>query len=511
MGNLEKKYLLMDFGQSTIKAMLGHFNGTRIDISEIKKIDNGPVSTDGSIYWDILYFYKELQEIIKETYNRNNELESIGITAWGADFGLLDKYGKLLGNPVHNRDKRTENVENILYKKISKKEIFEITGVQYDSPTSSMFQLASIASRTPDILNIADKFLMIPDLLNYFLTGKKVCEYSDISITQLMNRNKGNWSERILNCLGIPGQIFPEIVNPGTLLGKLRKDISELLNCPSIKVISTLEHDTASAFAAVPDIEKNKNSIIISMGTWCILGLETEEAIISEEIFARGFANMAGMEGSNYLFKNISGLWIAQECRKKISIEKNTNLLWPEIIQMAEKTSNSECFINVDNPCFGYSVEDMPGMVREYCKRTDQSVPQEDGQLFKCLFKSLVLRFKYNIDILEKITGKKFDKIYLIGGASRNNLLCQWLANLIKIPVIRSIYEASSLGNMLTQLKALNEIKTLNEGENLIVDSIKLEEYYPEEVNLWNETYSSYMKVLEKENLINNQNWIGVK
>lgn len=493
-------YLAFDFGQSSVKAAVGIYNGKLIKFEEVHRFDNIPVYAAGNLQFDILRLYYELQRGIRKALKNVRDIQSIGIDSWGGVFSFIDKQGHLVGNPVTNCDKRTEGISDSLYRIIPKRELFEITGVHFPASLSSLFQIYSLVLSNSPLLSIADKYQMIPDLINYFLTGTTVCEYTILNIGQLIDIKNNKWSDFIMNKLNIPKHIFPDIVKPGTLIGPIKQEVCEIIDCPTLKVIVPIEHDTPSAFAAVPENTNFKNCVMLSIGTWCVLAIEVEKPILTMKIFESGFKNLKGAENVTYLSKDIAGLWIAKEYRRKLMFKEDRNISWDEIVKIASDSSGGEYFINIENSHFNAPVTDIPCIAFDYLKITGQNIPETKGQLFRCMFESLVLRFRYNIEILEKIIDKKADAIYLIGGGSKNKLLCQWTANLLKIPVVAGIYEATLAGNILAQIRCLGEISSFREGKKILYNSFNLIEYYPEETDKWGEIYKKYLEILKIEN-----------
>jgi len=334
--------------------------------------------------------------------------------------------------------------------------------------------------------------------IKLFLTGVISGEYTVNGMSQLMDQGNKKWSYYIMDKIGIPKNIFPEIVQPATLLGFASNTALNFINCPKFKVIASVEHDTSSAFSSVPYLKNYKLCATISIGSWSVLGIKINNQILTKEAFDYGFSNQAGPEGYFYFFKNMTGLWPAQQCRKKIILEEGKKISWDEIDLMAEKAEMFKCFINIDNPLFGRIVKDMRKEILYYLKNKGQPTFEDNGGLFRCIFESIVLRFRYNIELLEIILNEKIDCIYLIGGGSKNKSICQFTANLLNIPVISGIFDASSLGNIISQMIASREINNFKEGQELTKNSIDLKEYYPKEAGKWEIYYRKYINFIKK-------------
>ena len=386
------------------------------------------------------------------------------------------------------------------YNIVSKEKIFKLTGVQLSpASSSSLMQLHSHISSGSSILELSSRYLMIPDIINYFLSGVPVLEYTLMSFTQIVNQGKRELSDYILKKYSIPKKIFTEIINPGTIIGTLNDYLCGYLEMKPLKIVAVASHDTASAFTSVPFSTGKENIASISMGTWCVVGTEIDEPIISDEAFLEGFANQGGVEEVLHFRKDMPGLMIAEQLRNKIIGEKQRNISWSEIISMSSRTKAFRGFINVSNPIFGKPGSDIRKIFNGYFNSTRQKPIEEDGEIFRCIFESLVFRFKHCLDLLQRMNGKKIDKTYTIGGGSRNEFLNQWTANASGIPVISGIYEGATLGNMLSQMKALGDLSSIRSESDIILRSMELKEYWPEDEKEFNKAYSSYLKILELE------------
>jgi rhamnulokinase len=494
----EKKYLAFDFGQSGIKAIVGKFNGRKLKIKDIYRFDNNEIYAGGYLQWDILKLYHELLIGIKKAEEHEGRLESLGIDSWGSDHSFIDKKGYLIGNPITNRDCGVKKILGAFYEIMSKEELFELTGVQlFENSSSSLSQLYSLLSSNPNLLSVIEKYLMIPDILNYFLTGIPSCEYTLMSFSQLVNQKERNISDYILNKFGIPKTIFPDIAEPGTKLGPIQKIVCNSGGFKPIEVIMAAQHDTSSAFTAVPLHDSSKNIVAISMGTWCCLGMEIKEPITTKDAFLNGFANQGGVGGVLHFRKDLPGFIIARECRKKMLTAEGKVLSWDEIFAMTDKAQELKCFIDINNPKFSQPSVNVKENIIEYFLATKQEIPESNGQLFRSIFESMVLNFRYNIEMLEKISSKRVDAVYLIGGGSRNDILYHSLANLLRIPVVIGIYDATAIGNLLVQMKSSGEISSIEEGRRCILSDVSIIEFQQKEASKWEEAYSRYLKILD--------------
>ncbi|MBU4292956.1 MAG: hypothetical protein KJ770_02750 [Actinobacteria bacterium] len=494
----KKKYLAFDLGQSGSRVILGEYNGGTITLKEIYRFIEYDIYAGGYLQWNILKIYNEVLRGVGIALKSEEKIESIGIDSWGSDYSFIDKNGYLLGNPITNRDKSKDKAQESFYNIISKRELFKLTGVQLASTSStSLLQLYVLKYSKSGVLNIADKYLMIPGIINYFLTGNVINEYTLMSFSQLINQKDKKISDYILKKFDIPGNIFPEIVYPGTEIGTIQKDVCSSIGIKPLKIIATAQHDTASAFTAVP-LSPYKNIAAISIGTWCCLGIATEIPIITDEAYDKSFANQAGVEGVNHFRKDFPGMMITEQYRKQIMRDMNKEISWKEIDYLVENAPKPDCFIDIVNPIFSNPTADMYNSILKFFKETGQQIPQTAGELFRCIYQSIALFFRSAIEELEKIIGKKIEFLYLVGGGSKNKLLCQWTANLLKIPVLFGIYEATSIGNILIQMKSSGEISSYEEGNLLIKDSFKLEECSPQETDKWEVMYENFLRVLKK-------------
>ncbi len=494
-----KDYLIVDFGASNGRAVVAEFSGKKFIMNEIHRFDNRPVNATGTLYWDILRLYSELKISILTTVKKYKKIASIGVDTWGCDFGLLDRSEKLISNPVHYRDRRRHEVVDTLLKIIPERELFELTGGPLVSlmGVNGLFQLyAFTVDKTLEILN-AHRFLMIPDIFNYLLTGEVCNEYSDATMSLMCNQRTKEWQSIIFKKLGIPEDIFSEIIMPGEKIGSIGKNLAIELEIQPIPIVVPATHDTASAVAGIPVVEKSKNWAFISIGTWYICGVEIKDPIINEEVFKSGYANEGGVGGLSFLAKTQTGMWLIQKCRERWTNEDGREISWDEIISMSTKAQAFKSFINVDDPVFVQAHLDMPERVCEFCKGRGQKVPEDRGDISRCIYESLAMRFRYNLEILQSLTGRKIDILHLVGGGIENKLLCQWTADIMGVPVVAGPTETTSAGNLLMQLKGTGEIGTLGEGRQIVLNSSDVEYYEPKDRDRWNEAYLKYLKMVQ--------------
>ncbi len=485
------KVLALDFGASSGRAIVGTFDGEKISLKEIHRFTNDPVILVDTMYWDVLRLFHDIKiGLIKA--KQEGKIQSLGIDTWGVDFGLLDKNGKLLENPVHYRDARTKGMMEKVFSKMDKEKLYNVTGNQF-MELNTIFQLMAIKEQQPELLDRAETMLLMPDLLNYFLSKEKCTEYTIASTTQLLDAKSKKWSSEIIENLNLPKNIFTNIVQPGTKIGKLSKEISEELGIDSIDVIAVAGHDTQAAMVAVPTQEED--FIFLSCGTWSLLGTELAEPIINETSAKLNITNEGGAANKTSFLKNIIGLWLIQESRRQW-IREGKEYGFGELEQMASKVGKIDSFIDTDNEEF-IPAGNVPKRIREYCERTGQYVPQNEAEIVRCIDQSLAIKYRYALEQIEASTGKKYQAINIIGGGIQSKLLCQLTANVCGRKVIAGPVEATVMGNIALQLIALGEIKDIKEAREVIANSENVTVYEPQNDEDWDAIYNKV-----KENLL---------
>lgn len=496
-----KSFLVFDFGASNGRAIVGKYDGKKIEMEVTHRFDNNPVFAAGTLYWDILKLYQELKNGIQASVKKYKNIKSLGIDAWGADFGLIDKNGKLIANPVHYRDERRARDFESLLKIIPGYELFKLTGA-FILPLFDLSHIYSLKlQNSPEVL-FGDKFLAIADIFNYFLTGKTFNEFTRFTTSILYDQKNGKMVDVIFNKLNLPKNIFPPIILPGETIGSTLNNVATELEINPINVAAPATHDTASAVAGIPVMEKDKGWAFMSMGTWCCIGKETDHLLINEEIFNTGFGNEAGVEGTNIFVKNYNGLWVIQQCRDRWIKEKGEDISWKDIDKLYPAVEPFKTFINLDDPVFGQHQIDMPEIIVNYSKKTGQAVPESIGGISRCVYESLVLKFRYYVSLLEKFSGKKIELLHIVGGGIKNKLICKWMADATGIPVKAGPAETTSLGNVIMQLKAAGEINNLDEGRQISQNSSEVDYYIPENKEVWDVAYERYLKVLQNHHYV---------
>lgn len=486
-----KKVLAFDFGASSGRAMLGVYDGVRINIEEIHRFSNDPVIVGKIMYWDILRLFFEIkQSLIKS--KQFGSIDSIGIDTWGVDFGLIDKYGQLIENPIHYRDTRTLGMLEKSFEKIEKEDFYNITGNQI-MQINTAFQLLSLKEKRPHLLEKADVMLLMPDLFNYLLTGKMVTENSIASTTQLFDAKNRIWSDKVIDLLELPKRLFKEIVPSGTIIGKISEDISEELKIENIDVIAVAGHDTQSALISVPTNEDD--FIFLSCGTWSLLGTELNNPIINEKSSYYNITNESAYDNKVSFLKNIVGLWLIQESKRQWEREGKV-YSFSELEELAKNSKPFKCFINPDDPIFIPS-GNIPNRIREYCKNTNQEIPITEGEIIRCINESLAFKYRYSLEEIKDCTQKKYKSIYMIGGGIQSKLLCQMTSNACDMKVSAGPIEATILGNIAVQLMATHQIKNLSEARKVIKNSQNINYYYPTNKDKWESKYLVFRKIIK--------------
>ncbi len=474
-----KKVLAFDFGASSGRAILGKLENGKITCEEIHRFENSPRMVGDTFCWD----FTDLMNNVKEGIKKAGEFDSIGIDTWGVDFGLIDENGNLLSDPVHYRDARTDNIPKEVFETVSAEEIYNRTGIQFMN-FNTLFQLYYMSHYKKEELSKAKGILFMPDLFAYYLTGNANCEYTIASTSQMLNGR--NWDSELLSKLAIPENKLNNIVKPGTVVGKVKKEIC----AHEPEVIAVCSHDTASAVVSVP--AEDKDFVYISCGTWSLFGTELPEPLILNEGKELGYTNEGGYNNTIRYLTNIIGLWLIQETRRELK-NKGRNISFAEMAEKAAACEPLKCIIDPDDPSFT-KPGDMIVRIKDYLKKTNQYVPETEDEIFRCIYDSLALRYKDALIKLEKLTGKKYNKIHMVGGGINAKLLCKFTADACGVEVVAGPVEATAMGNIAVQYMALGEIKDLSEAREIIKNSEKLEIYTPENTKMWEEAYNKYYK-----------------
>ncbi|MCI5650057.1 MAG: rhamnulokinase [Fusicatenibacter sp.] len=490
----ELQMLAADYGASSGRVILGNYDGRRLKLSEIHRFSNDPVilgKKNGSVmYWDFPRLFHELKNGILKSKACGTPV-SIGVDTWGVDYGLLDADGCLLSNPIHYRDGRTEGMLQEAFTQIDRERFYEITGNQF-MEINTVFQLMADVRKRPGLLKLAERMLLMPDLFHYFLSGEVTAEYTEASTTQMLDAKKKCWSGEILESLKLPGQLLPEIVMPGTMLGKLRPELEEELGISNLKVAAVAGHDTQSAMAAVP--ADTENFIFLSCGTWSLFGTELDAPVISDASCRYNVTNEGGCCGKTSFLKNIIGLWLIQESKRQWGREGRA-YDFGQLEAMAAKETPFLAVIDPDAPEFVPS-GNVPERIREYCRKTHQPVPESVGAIVRCINESLALKYRGVLEEIQSCTGKSYEAVHLVGGGAKSALLCQMTANACGIPVYAGPVEATVYGNLSMQLMAAGEVKNLREIRRIVKDSEEIKVYLPQDTDAWQTAWEKSKKIL---------------
>lgn len=485
-------YLAFDLGASGGRAVLGLFDGNKIVLEEIHRFPNSGVAIANNLYWDVLHLFGEITQGLGQcvaTHSKN--LMSIGIDTWGVDYALLDSHDQLLGNPRCYRDPRTQGIMEKAFQKIAKEEIFEQTGIQF-LEINTLYQLLAMVIKKSPQLQIAKTFLMIPDLFNFWLTGRKVSEFSNASTTQFYNPRENYWATGILQQLDIPTNIFPEIVPSGTILGHLRQSICNEIGIKSLNVIAPACHDTGSAVAAIP--LSKPDSLYISCGTWILIGTELVEPTITPKALSYNFTNEGGVCGTFRFLKNITGLWLLQECRR-VWNKSGRSLSYTDLTGLALKALPLVSFIDPDHRDF-LTPGNIPERIRAYCQQTGQPKLETDGAVIRSALESLALKCRQVLEQIEEVLEKEIKMIHIVGGGVKNILLCQFIADATQRSVVTGPVEATTFGNILMQAIAHSEVASLNEAREIVKNSAKITFFEPGKRDPWDEAYGRFLELL---------------
>ena len=482
-------YLALDLGSGSGRAIVGTIADGRICLDEIYRFGNVPVKLGDTLCWDFLSLFQNVKHSIYLAVKKGYDLQGLAVDTWGGDFGLIDKAGRLLSNPVCYRDSRTQGVSQKTEAIISKRDMYAITGIQ-QMEINTVFQLLSMKEYEDQTLDIADSLLFTPDLINYYLTGNVYNEYTIASTSQLINAKTKTWEKSLFDKLNLPLSLIRNIIEPCSLVGNLTDDIAQEMDAPNIKVFAVGSHDTASAIAAIPF--DGEEWAFLSSGTWSLLGIQTDNPILTQEAMDNEFTNEGGV-GKILFMSNISGLWILQQLIAEW--EKNDEeCSYQYLLSECEKSKPFGSLINTDDSDFTIP-SSMKDAIQSYCKRTDQYVPQTKGELVRCVLESLAVKYHFVMKKLEQCSGRKIKCLSVVGGGSRNEQLNQFIADALNVEVVTGLTEATAIGNIIQQAVANKKIKNIREGHQIVKNSFNFKTYYPQNSREW-ELFATRMEYL---------------
>jgi len=489
-----KKVLAIDLGASSGRGIVGTYDGDKITLSEVHRFSNDPLQIGGSYFWDTLRLLHEIKAAILKC-SKNGGIDSVGIDTWGVDYGYIDKAGQLLAVPYHYRDERTLPEMKRVYDAVPYEELYKITGIESMS-FNTVFQVSADRHNRPWVTDNAETLLLTPDLLGYFLTGKKVCEYTIGSTTALMDAEKREFSPEILGRLDISNDLFAPVVMPGNILGNLTVEVDEETGKTGASVVNVPSHDTSCAVLAVP--AKEKDFLFISSGTWSLMGTENDCPIINEQSERLSFTNEGGVDGKINIMKNIMGLWLIQESRRQWKRE-GREFSFDELENASKEAEMLRYIINPDDPSFN-KAGDLPKRIADFCERTGQGRPQSVGEIVRCIYESLALKYRYTAEKLEELCSKRYNTINIVGGGTKEKLLCKYAADCTGKTVSAGPVEATALGNVAMQLIACGELGDVAEARDVIRRSFDVAMYVPDESSKqqWDDAYERFCSIINK-------------
>lgn len=489
--------LAVDLGASSGRVVAGLFDGQRLVLEDGHRFENGGLPLANTLHWDLLGLWSNITQGLRAAAAKyGTNVASVGVDTWGVDFGLLGRNDELLGNPYHYRDARTAGILQRAFQIVPREEIFAETGLQF-MEFNTLYQLVAMKLANSSLLEAAESFLMIPDLFHWLMTGVKANEYTDLSTSQFYNPRTKDYSRKLLDRFSIPTTMFGTIAQPGTKLGRLRQAVAEDTGLKNVEVILPGTHDTASAVMAVPAESQpgaKPTWCYISSGTWSLMGVETPQPIINDRCRELNFTNEGGVGGTTRVLKNITGLWMLEQCRRKWK-QDGSDLGWTELVARAEAARPLASLVNPDAACF-VAPRDMPHAIRDYCRDTQQPIPQNEGELIRTALESLALRYRMVLAMLEELVGNRIDTIHIVGGGIQNKLLNQMAADACNRRVVAGPVEATAIGNIMLQAVALGEFASISQAREVIRASFAVEEYHPRQPETWDAAAARFDKLL---------------
>ena len=481
-------FFAVDLGATSGRTILGSIVDGKLEQRELTRFSNPIIQACGHYFWDIYALYNEIIRGLQVVSSEGLDITSIGIDTWGVDVVCIGSDGGILRNPYSYRDPHTEHAMEEYFKLVGKEKVYSKTGIQF-MPFNTLFQLSTMRKNGDSALAAADKILFVPDALMYMLTGEAVCEYTVLSTSQMLNPRTKTIDTDLIDVIGLKESQFGRYVNPSDQVGTLTPEVQRLTGLGAVPVVAVAGHDTGAAVAAVP--AQNPNFAYLSCGTWSLLGIETQEAIINEKSFEYNFTNEGGIEGTTRFLKNICGMWLLERCRKEwTDAPANVN----QINEDAMTAEPFRSFINPDVPRFANPTS-MVDAIQGFCKETNQPVPETYQQIARCIFESLALRYRQVLDYLRELAPFPIEKLHVIGGGTYNQYLMQMAANSIGIPVVTGPVEGTAIGNIMLQAKASGLVSDMFQMRKIIAESIKLNTYLPQESKAWDEAYQRFINL----------------
>ena len=486
-----KHFFAVDLGATSGRTIIGTIENGKMSLEELTRFDNNLIETGGHFYWDIFALYNEVINGLRLVAKRQIEIQSIGIDTWGVDFVCVGSDGAILRNPLAYRDPHTVGkMEEYFEKKVARDEVYNITGIQFMN-FNSLFQLYAMDEAGNTALRNADKVLFVPDALSYMLTGNAVCEYTIASTSQMLDLRTKDLDSRLVESVGLKRGQFGEMVNPATVIGTITEEVQKMTGLGAVPVIAVAGHDTGSAVAAVP--AANEKFAYLSSGTWSLMGIETQDAIINARSFDLNFTNEGGIEGTTRFLKNICGMWIYERCRKEWKDAEG--LGHAELQSAAMECEPFRSLINPDDPIFANPAS-MVDAITTYCEKTNQPIPQGYAQTCRCIFDSLALRYRQVFAWLKEFADFDINVLHIIGGGSKNEYLDQFTANSCGVTVLAGPQEGTAIGNIMLQAKAAGMVGDIWEMRRIIADSLELKRFEPQDKEIWDAAYEKYLDIV---------------
>lgn len=497
-----KQFLGIDLGASSGRIFLGTLEESRLSISNIHGFSNQGVQIFDGLYWDTPRLFEEVKKGLRVAVEKHgSSFDGIGVDTWGVSFALLDNQNELIGLPRHYRNRRANGMLEKLTKKIPADELFRRTGIQPLQINTSTHLFAMVEMRSPQ-LQVTRKILMMPDYFNFLLTGVTRSEYTVATTSQLYDPFGKDWASDLIKRLGLDNGWFQKIIKPGAALGRVHENVEEQTGLDQLTpVIATASHDTAAAVASVPVEEDAGGWAYISSGTWSLMGIELERPMINEETLRYGLSNEGGVYGTIRLLKNIMGLWLVQKVLEQWKLERDADVTYDNLEKQAEQAKPFTHFIDPDSPVF-LNPENMVDAIQKYCRSSGQEVPREIGDVSRGIFEGLAFRYRQTLEQLQNVSEKPIESIYIVGGGSRNSLLCQFTSNATGLPVNAGPSEATVTGNILMQAAAAGEIDSLKALRETVKNSFKIKSFKPERSSEWNEAYKKYLQYYERQRTV---------
>ena len=492
----KKYYFAVDLGATSGRTILGTLADGRLEQEEITRFPNNLIETGGHFYWDIYALYFEMIKGLQAVAKRDIEITSIGIDTWGVDFVFVGEDGALLRNPVAYRDPHTfGRMEEYLDKVVPKKDVYDITGIQFMN-FNSLFQFYAMQQDGNVALKMAKKILFVPDALSWMLTGEAVCEYTIASTSQMLDPRTGDLSEKLLASVGLTREQFGRMVQPGEQIGVLTEEVQKMTGLGPVPVIAVPGHDTASAVAAVP--AKDERFAYLSSGTWSLMGIETKHAVINDRSYELNFTNEGGIEGTTRFLKNICGMWLYERCRKEWP-EEVRKLSHPELQGSAMQIEAFRSIINPDDKAFA-NPPSMIEAIKQYCRETGQNVPESPAEICRCIFDSLALRYRQVFNWLKEFADFELSVLHVIGGGSLNKYLTQFTADSLGVEVLAGPQECTAIGNIMLQAKASGDVADIWEMRRIIANSVDMVAYHPtKDQAAWDAAYEKFLSIVSKK------------